>query len=217
LHADSAAPRATLLVFVGTGQSVEEVQATLVAWSAQLRVNVLAYDYRGAGRSDGKSSVAKTRDDAHAVIEAWKKRPDAGPARLVLLGVSLGAMTAAELVAEAPDTYAAVVLDSAATNVQEWAANLMPWYAAPFVTLKVTASLAEIDAEAAVRRVQTPLLIVVGDADDVTPTAFSRRLFAASRSPIKELHVFRGAGHAESNEQAGYVPVLDRFLARVGL
>lgn len=177
-------------------------------------MNVLAYDYRGAGRSDGKGSAEKTKEDARVVVEAWRKRPDAGPPRLLLLGISMGAMTAAELAAQAPDTYSAVVLDSAATNVSEWAANLMPWYAAPFITLKIAPSMAQIDAEAAVRRFKTPLLLIVGDADENTPPAFSQRLLAASRSPIKELHVFHGADHAESNEQQGYLYVIDRFFDR---
>ena len=211
--ADPAA-RATVLFFNGSGGLAEDVAPELVAWAPKLHVNLLAVDYRGTGRSEGKGSIAALKSDTHAIITQVRAFDAKGLDRLVLMGSSMGAMAALAIAAEKRDDYAAVIADSAPTNVSDWVAANMPWFVKPFVKVRIEPSMAALDAERDVARFQVPLLLTVGDADTITPAKFARRLLAASTSPQKELHVFPGAEHAGSPDKPEYVIVLAAFLSR---
>lgn len=50
-----------------------------------------------------------------------------------------------------------------------------------------------------IKRVHTPVLIVHGDADQVVPTAMSRRLYEAAEEP-KSFKILNGAGHTNNHE-----------------
>ncbi len=206
--------RATLVFFNGAGGLAEEVVAMFVTWSKALNVNVLVYDYRGAGRSEGTGSIDAVKDDAHVVLEDLSHFKADGLAKVILMGSSMGSMAAVSLAAQKREGFAAIVLDSAPTNVAGWVANQVPWFAKPFLTVNISEDMAALDAERDLAQLQTPLLLTVGDADHITPLAFSQKLLAASNSPIKELHVFHGAEHGESSDHAEYVTVLAGFLDR---
>lgn len=206
--------RGTLLCLPGMGDSAGNMQQVVGAWSAALGLNVLVVDYRGAGRSEGTGSIAAFVADADEVVSQWRAMPKHGPERLVLFGVSMGAMAGARLAAAHPSLFSAVILDSPAPNTLEWASNFLPWYAAPFITLKISGDLASLDTEAAVSSFTVPLMVVVGSNDEVTPPAFAQRVFKASVSPVKALHVVAGAEHAESSDKPEFLPLITKFLER---
>lgn len=202
----------TLLCLPGSGDSAGNMQQTLGAWGQALGLNVLVVDYRGAGRSEGTGSIAAVTADLAEVIAQWRALPERGPDRLIVYGVSMGSMAAARLAAENPTLFAAVILDSPAVNTVEWASNMVPWYAAPFVTVKIGGDLAALDTEEAVRGFTVPLLLVVGSDDKITPPAFAERVFSASASPARTLKVVRGAQHAEASDRPEFLPLVGTFV-----
>jgi fermentation-respiration switch protein FrsA (DUF1100 family) len=147
--------------------------------------DVLAFDYRGYGRSSGRPDEQGTGRDARAARRALLRRSGIDAAQVFYLGESLGAAVALELACEfAP---AGLILQSPFTSVRAMARVHYPVIPASLVP----------DAYPSLQRVRNsraPLLVLHGDRDDVVPLAHGEALFAAAREP-KQLHVFRGLGH----------------------
>jgi pimeloyl-ACP methyl ester carboxylesterase len=88
--------------------------------------DVVAYDARGHGASDPAPSpeaytYAELADDLLAVMD------EAGFARAVLAGASMGAHTAVRVALEHPDRVAGLVLVTPAYNPESWPGDLARW------------------------------------------------------------------------------------------
>ena len=62
-------------------------------------------------------------------------------------------------------------------------------------------------------RIQVPLLLIHGEADNIIPLRFGRRLFETAKKP-KEAHFIAGAGHNDLFEH-GLTDIELNFLARL--
>ena len=147
--------------------------------------DVLAFDYRGYGRSSGQPDEEGTYRDARAALRALLRRPGVEAARVIYLGESLGAAVALALACERPP--AGLVLQSAFTSVRAMARVHYP--AIPAALVPNAYPSLEL-----VRSLRARLLVLHGDRDDVVPLVQGRALFAAAPEP-KQMHVFRGSGH----------------------
>src|SRR5687767_9523549 len=142
--------------------------------------NVLAFDYRGFGKSSPRlPSEESVYEDAEAIVQWFQARvPD--PRRRILYGHSLGGPIAAEAALRGSGA-AALVLESTFTSVSEMT----------HLSGLVTQRLDLLDK---VQRLELPVLIVHGAEDDLVPPDMARRLYAAARGP-KRLLMVEGAGH----------------------
>lgn len=183
-----------LLYFGGNASRVDDYGAFLVRALAPLRANVTSFDYRGYGRSSGTPTIEAVKGDALAIYDFVRER--AGPRPLLVHGVSLGSFIAAHIAANRP--VDGLVLEATAPDVRSWATRQIPWYAKPFVRLKIAPALLEASNEQVVRRYTGPLLLLTGAEDPVTPPEFARQLYAASASPVKRLVIVPGASHGDA-------------------
>jgi pimeloyl-ACP methyl ester carboxylesterase len=73
------------------------------------------------------------------------------------------------------------------------------------------------DVEAAVRKLNAPVMFIAGTADRRMPPALARRMFDASPNPLKEVLMIQGAGHGEAyrTDRETYLNSIYRFLERV--
>ncbi|QIS11153.1 alpha/beta hydrolase [Nocardia arthritidis] len=157
----------------------------ILALLVQAGFDVLAFDYRGYGRSTGRPTEAGTYLDSRAALHTLRERPGVDPKRIVYLGKSLGGGVMTELaVAEPP---AALILMSTFTGIRDAARSVYPFLPSPFVP-DAYPSLRRI------RRLRAPVLIMHGDQDELLPLRHAERLYAAAPEPRK-LVVFPGAGH----------------------
>jgi len=171
-----------------------------VAWLPPRGFNVLAFDYRGYGRSAGRPTREGTIADAFAALDYLHSRADVDASRLLLFGQSIGASIATIVAAERPSVFRGVVLDSAFTNYREIVHHhvhsralltvLAWWY--PLVIPHGHDPLDVIG-----RIAPTPVLILHGTHDRIVPLAMARRLFEAAREP-KELALLEGMDHLEA-------------------
>jgi pimeloyl-ACP methyl ester carboxylesterase len=142
--------------------------------------NVLAFDYRGFGRSSARQpSEESVYEDGEAVIR-WLDARTGDALPRILYGHSLGGPIAAEAALRGARA-AALVLESTFTSVPEMTR---------FGSL-VTQRLDLLDK---LPRIDLPVLIVHGAEDDVVPPEMARRLYEAARGP-KRLLMVEGAGH----------------------
>ncbi len=202
----------TILHFGGNGFTVERLGVATARALLPLGVNVVLVDHRGYGWSDGEPSVSGLQSDALMVFDRVAALPNVGG--VVVHGLSLGSFIAGYVGANRD--AAGVVLEASATTPEEWAEARVPLFYKPFVRIRVEESLQAIDNRAAVERITEPLLLLVGDEDEVTPPVLSHRLYEASPLPKSEktLVVVEGAGHGVQ-QQAVFAGVYQAFLDRV--
>jgi pimeloyl-ACP methyl ester carboxylesterase len=186
---------------------------------------VLLFDLRNHGES-GRAYTTIGIHESRDVCAARKYAAEHAPSRpQVLWGVSMGASSAILAAQQCPGV-AAIVSDSSFLSFRETIAHhvglLFRLPAFPFANLivAITEWRAGFDAddgdvEAAVRKIDVPILFIAGGADRRMPPALAERLMNASRNPIKKLLVIAGAGHGEAfaRDPETYLNAVFEFLA----
>jgi len=147
--------------------------------------NVLVFDYRGFGRSEG---TARRRGpliaDTNAALDALLARADVDPTRVGMYGQSLGGAIGLSVMADRPEIRAAVV-ESTFTSWREMASSAVAWGSEPGPVARVLAWLLIRDdhrPDRAVARIDRPILLLHGTADRTIPVAHGRRLAKAGRT-----------------------------------
>jgi pimeloyl-ACP methyl ester carboxylesterase len=207
--------RQTVLYFGGNMYRISQNGLQTVRRLAPLGVNVLLVDHRGYGKSTGEPTVALLAQDALTAYDYLRRLPGIAADEIVIHGQSLGSFMAGSVADQRP--VAGVVLESSATTVQEWSRYSTPWFAKPFVRVRVDPALRQMGNLAVVRRLQHPLLVLVGARDDQAPPPLSRRLFREAAVPdsMKRLYVFPAAGHNDVPAQPEFSRVYREFLNTV--
>jgi uncharacterized protein len=155
--------------------------------------DVLAFDYRGYGRSTGRAGEQGTYLDARAALEALHRQDGVDPARVIFLGESLGGAIALELALHS--TPAGLVLQSTFTSIRDMARlhyPVIPRAAVPDAYPSLSL----------VTRLGAPLLVLHGDRDEIVPLMYGQALFDAAPEP-KTMHVLRGVAHNDVLAYAG--------------
>jgi pimeloyl-ACP methyl ester carboxylesterase len=153
--------------------------------------NVFAVDYRGYGKSDGgMPSEASVYEDAESAWTYVVQERRADPRRTVIYGHSLGGAVAIDLALRHPEARA-LIAESTFTSMSDMA-RLAYWMFPVDWLLEQ-----RFDALSKVRRLQVPVLLIHGTADNEVPYAMSQRLFDAAPEP-KRLVLIPGGGHEDS-------------------
>lgn len=208
--------RETIIYFGGNIATVARTGLRTARRLAPLGSNVVLVDYRGYGASDAvPASADALLDDGLRVFDHVRSIPGLETTRLVVHGHSMGSLVAAHVAASRP--VAAVVLESAAPTTDAYVANQIPWYATPFVRVRVAPSLRAHASLRLMPAIGAPMLLLVGARDRDTPTRFSRSLYDASPLPAarKLLVEVPDADHSDVLEHPESLSAYRRFLRDV--
>ena len=186
-NADPQAP--TLLYLHGTFrniyQNLRKVEALRDAG-----FSIVALDYRGWGESTPiLPSEASIYADANL---AWGEleRRQSDPRKRVIFGHSMGSGVAVELASQRHGgvDYGALILESSFTRLPDVAkANgNLGTFAALFATQ-------EFDSLGKIGRVDAPILMLHGSADNTVPVALGRRLFEAAPKGTRWVEIENGS------------------------
>lgn len=182
-------PAAATIIFChGNGGNISSV-----GWMGQRFAkhgfNVLLFDYRGYGASEGVvADESGLYADGDAAVAYVVKNKGVRPEQILLYGHSLGTTVAADVASRG--TYGAVVLESGLSSASSVAATALPWLPAWLHFLGRN----RFESARKLASVKSPILIAHGDPDKTIPTDEGRRLFAAANEP-KKLMIVPGAGH----------------------
>jgi len=169
--------------------------------------NSLIFHYRGCWGSEGDYVLRTIPDDVRAALDDLSsgRYPQVDPARLVLVGHSLGGW-AAVLAAAADPRVQAVAAYGAVTDPRQFpftsadaAAEFTPWLQGltpgDFFDQWHALDAAYVPVEQVARLALRPLLVVHGHADEVVPVAQAEALFARADDP-RTLVIHPEANHS---------------------
>lgn len=195
-YAPAPRPFATLLWSHGNGGNIAGRQEVLLALRDR-GLSVLAYDYRGYGRSAGRPTEAGVYRDARAAYDGERARGVAA-ASILAFGESLGGAVSIHLACERPVAGVAVV--STFTTLGDVARRHYGRIA--------TLAGGRFDSLARVRSLRAPVFVAHGDEDDIVPYALGETLYAAAPEPKR---FFRAAG-AHHNDVFAAPGLLDAVV-----
>lgn len=195
----------TWVWFHGNGGNIGHRIDELALAHHRIGANLLIFDYRGYGESEGTASEQGTYLDSRAVIEYLVSRFDVDEQRIVYLGHSLGAAVAVELALTRPP--AAVVLVSPFASVRDMASATLPFPPVGWLVRNHYDNLTRI------RQLRLPVLVLHGDQDEIVPISQGQKLYEAANEP-KRFQVLEGAAHNDTYEVGGeqYWGTIEEFL-----
>jgi uncharacterized protein len=179
-------PKTAILFCHGNAGNITHRADILKILHDYVGASVLIFDYRGYGRSEGKSNEAGILADARAARAWLAKRENISEKDIVLMGESLGGSVAVDLAAK--DGAKGLVLISTFSNLPDVAAYHYPFF--PVRLLMRT----RLDAVGQIANFKGPLLQMHGQADTIVPIKFGCRLFDAANEP-KQLLIFPNHDH----------------------
>jgi hypothetical protein len=173
---------------------------------ANIGVNILAVDYRGYGKSEGKPDEAGVYHDADAAYDYLMKERDFRAEDVFIYGHSLGGAVGVHLACRRP--CGGLIVESSFTSARAMARRM---FAIPVIAYVVKS---RFDSLQKIRDVHAPILVVHGTRDEVVPFRMGQQLFAAAPEP-KHFYPVEGAGHNNLMEVGGerYLACLQRFVA----
>ena len=163
-------------------------RGTVAAALSGLGLDVLLPDYRGFGLSEGKASEEGLYSDAKTVYRWLVDERGVDPRKLFLMGNSLGSAVAADLAINRK--VAGLVMLGAFTNTPAIARHRLRWLPEWYLDWNET----RFDTLARVPQIEAPILVGVGEDDQLIPPEQARQVFEAVRAPKRWLEI-PGAGH----------------------
>lgn len=195
----SGPPKGTVIHFHGNAENISS-HVTLSTWLVWKGYNLLVFDYRGYGKSEGRVTRAGTIRDGHAALDYVLARDDVDPDRIFAFGQSLGGAVAAVVAAEREE-FRAVVLDSTFSGYRRIGSRHLQkvirfkWPADLIATAALSDDYSPIDYVA--RIAPRPLLVIASAEDKICFAELGRELYDAARQP-KEFVLVQESQHLET-------------------
>ncbi len=190
IEAKPGPAKATVVYSHGTAGSMGH-HLGFIMWLAKAGYDVLIYDYRGYGKSQGKTNRPGMVEDARAALEFAGNLPEAAKRPVISYGFSLGGAKSLAAIAggKTPNLKMAIT-ESTFASYREMALIM----GGRLASRMVTDDLSPVDQVAKVS--PTPLLVIHGTDDPVVPFAQSQKLFEAAAKP-KTFFKVEGGGHGD--------------------
>jgi hypothetical protein len=187
---------------IGYGQRPE-----FYAFAKSLGLNLLAFDYRGFGESEGSPTESGLYEDALASYRYLTDGLGVPARRIILFGHSLGSGVATELATRVP--AAALVVEGAYTSVPDRGQELYPVLPVKFIASQRFASIEKVG------RLTLPKLFLHSPEDDIIPIAHGERLLAAAAEPKRMVRVAGGHMAAYKIDSVTYFGAIRELIDRV--
>ena len=207
---------ATILFMHGTNYNASDMWATeelaerFGGFLRGLGCRFFVFDYRGYGANDGVASELGTYLDAEGALAYLHNRRELDPARIIFYGFSLGTGVAVELALREPS--AGLVLRAPFTSIRDLVFERMPRLRG-LLGLAPWLPRTRYDSAAKIPRIQVPLLVMHGDADESVPYWMGQRIHELAPEP-KTFVPFPGASHQDFPLDL-MIPAVRRFAEEV--
>lgn len=198
--------RGTLLFHHGNAGNISGRLET-IRLVHNLGLNILMYDYRGYGRSEGRPSEKGTYRDAMAAWNYLVEQRMTTPDQIFSMGRSLGGAVAVWLATQTEP--AGLILESTFTSAADLGSELYPFLPVRRLIRYEYSNLTRI------KDIEVPLLVAHSTQDNLIPFSHGRRLYDAASEPkmFLEMRGRHGGGFIETGQQ--YRETLDEFISTV--
>lgn len=166
-------------------------------------VSLLAFDYRGYGRSEGEPSEAGTYTDA-ATAYAWLRARGFAPEHILVWGESLGGDIASHVAAT--HSVGGLVLQSSFTSIPDIGAEVFPWLPVKMI------SRIKYDTHSRLPHLKCPVVVLHSRADTTIGFHHAERNFAAAREPKALLEIHGDHNDALLANRAAYVAGAEKLV-----
>jgi fermentation-respiration switch protein FrsA (DUF1100 family) len=195
-------PRVGSVLFVHGNAENISTHIGAVAWLPAAGFDVLLFDYRGYGRSEGVPSLAGLHLDFEAALDLLLDAPESAADKVVVLGQSLGGALAITALADSPkrDRVRALVVEGAFTSYRGLAREKLAGFWLTWALqwpLGFTIDDRYRPIEAIAELAPMPVLVIQGEADQIVPPHHGVELFEAAGAP-KALWLVEGTGHIQA-------------------
>jgi len=180
-----------VLFFHGNAGNISH-RGESVAIFHSLGLNVLIFDYRGYGKSEGNMSEHGAYLDAMAAWQYLKNERNFQGEDIIILGRSLGGAIATHLATQVDERL--LILESTFSSVKDMAARMMPFI------YKIIYFRYQFDTEKNIAQVNSPLLLMHSQDDEIIPYELAEKVFNAAKSPkfFFELHGDHNSGFLQN-------------------
>lgn len=210
--------KGTVLFLHGNAENIS-THIGAVYWLPAKGFNVLLYDYRGYGKSNGALGIDTAITDVTSVIEFLTAQKDIDSSKLIIFGQSLGGAIATNAVAnnQKYHNFAALIVESSFANFRGIAQEKLSesWLTWAFqwpLSLTITNQYAPLTAIKQI--VDIPVLIIHGDKDRIIPIEHGKRLYKAANQP-KTIWVIPNGRHIEAMTMPEYRIKFAKYLEAV--
>jgi len=202
------------LTFTGNAGTAQSMLGIALWFARRTGSTTVLWDYRGFGFSDGRPSIAATRDDALRVYDAVRRRSRGD---LVLYGHSFGTTIATRVATARP--IRALVLHAAPSSAAELIGAFRDRHL-PAIMHRLrafpTADVREdFDLVNEIRSVRAPTIVLHGTADAMIPFDEGRAVEAASGAAVKRFVALPGVTHPVIDYDTPGGDALVAFLAAI--
>lgn len=174
-----------LLWFHGNAENIGMGLDHMKAFS-RMKVNVLAVDYRGYGKSEGSPNEAGVYRDGDAAYRYLVESRGFRPREVFIYGHSLGGAVAIDVAARRE--CGGLIVESSFTTAGDMARRMFHIPFSEYIPRSRFDSLAKIAL------VRAPVLVIHGTRDRVIPFSMGQKLFQAAPPP-KSFLAIEGAEH----------------------
>jgi fermentation-respiration switch protein FrsA (DUF1100 family) len=172
-----------------------------------LGLNVLTFDYRGFGESDGKPSETGLYKDAMAVYKYLTTTRNIPSERIIIYGHSLGTGVAIELATCVP--AAALVVEAGYQSIPEVAHQLYPFLPMHLLKLFIKNKFLSIDK---VNSIPIPKLFIHSSEDEIFDISEGRTLYEKALPPKMFLEIKGSHDPAPMESKEVFCNGLSSFL-----
>lgn len=193
-------PRGTVLFCHGNAGNISHRVGTLRLLH-DLGLATLIFDYPGYGLSEGSTGEQACYRAARAADD-WLRAE--GCERIVVWGRSLGGAVAAQVALERPPRV--LVLESTFTSMPELGQRLYPWLPARWLTRNRFDTLLKLSS------IDTPVLVIHSEDDEVIPSEHGYELYRAAGSPKRLVTLIGDHNNGFMDSGPRYTGEIDLFL-----
>ena len=192
-----------VLFLHGNGGNISHRGASIDIFH-RLGLNVLIFDYRGYGKSEGSPSEDGLYEDARSAWRYLIDRRGFKREQIVLFGRSIGGVVAIKLaVEEGPEK---IILESTFSSSRDMADSLMP------LISRIALMRYPFNSMKRIKDVKAQLLMLHSPDDEIIPYALGEKLYKAANEPKQFVKLQGDHNYGFMKSQPYYEEALARFL-----
>lgn len=220
---ESCQNSSTLLYFHGNAGSIIDRLPYFHELYHRLKLNILAVDYRGYGKSDGRIGdypEASIRADASAVLKyAVNNIPGVDRSKIFIFGRSLGGAVAIDLAHDdTTESIRGCIVENTFLSMADMILYLFPFLYIAWPLLVHPILKSEWRSKKKIGSIACPLLFISGMKDSLVPPEHMKQLFRMStKTPFTRFLAVPNGMHNDTPFQAGnsYYEAIGGFISDV--